>query len=89
MDNLSFEITQMDPERIRVEVYYKVGELVKELLGILYFEKAKKSFNRKPVGMDQWLCVDAKVEGLYTIDKAITPPQIVRMCYDRIKEVGL
>ena len=65
-----------------------VDEILTEMLGILYFEKAKKSFNRKPVGMDQWLCIDAKVEGLYTKDKAITPPQIVRMCYDHIKAAG-
>lgn len=82
MDKLSFEITRMDPERICVEVYFKgVGEL----LGILYFERAKRSYNRKPIGMNQWACVDAKVEGLYTKDGGITPKQIVAHCYDLVK----
>lgn len=88
MDNLSFDITKMDSDRLRVEVYYKVGELVTELLGILYFEKAKKSFNTKPIGMDKWLCVDAKVEGLYTKDEAITPTKMIALCYDKIKMAG-
>ena len=88
MDNLSFNITQLDEGRISVEVQFKVEELIIETLGILYFEKAKKSFNRKPVGMNQWICVDAKVEGLYTKDEGITPKQIVARCYDLIREAG-
>ena len=87
-DNLTYEVTLVEAGRIRVEVYFQVGDIVKELLGILYFERAKRSFNRKPVGMDQWLCVDAKVEGLYTRDKKITPPEIVARCYQEIKRVG-
>lgn len=86
MDKLDFQITRIDEGRIRVEIYFVVGEVVKELLGILYFEKAKRSFNRKPVGMDQWVCVDAKVEGLYTKDGGITPKQIVARCYELIKQ---
>ena len=79
----------MDANRIRVEVYYKVSDTLKEFMGIMYYEKAKKSFNRKPVGMDAWACVDAKVEGLYMKDKAITPSQIVREGYEQIKRSGL
>jgi len=89
MDKLSFDITKMDEGRIRVEVYYTPNEEMRVMMGILYFEKAKRSFNRKPVGMDAWACVDAKVEGLYTVDKAITPPQIVAHCYKLIQEQGL
>ena len=55
----------------------------------MYYEKAKKSFNRKPVGMDAWACVDAKVEGLYMKDKSITPTQIVSEGYKHIKMAGL
>ena len=88
MDRLHFKITQLDSNRLCVEVYYMVGEIPTEMLGILYFEKAKKSFNRKPVGMDAWACVDAKIEGLYTKDQGITPKMIVQRCYELIKDGG-
>lgn len=86
MDKLDFQITRIGEGRISVEIYFKVGELVKELLGILYFEKAKRTYNRKPIGMDQWACVDAKVEGLYTKDGGITPKQIVAHAYELVKK---
>ena len=88
MGEIGYNIEKMDPNRIRVEVYFRVESVYVETLGILYFEKAKRSFNRKPVGMDQWACVDAKVEGLYTKDEGITPKQIVLECYRLIKEAG-
>ena len=88
MGEIGYNIEKMDPNRIRVEVYFRVESVYVETLGILYFEKAKRSFNRKPVGMDQWACVDAKVEGLYTKDEGITPKQIVQECYRLIKEAG-
>ena len=88
MENFIFEVTQVDQGRVRVEVYYKISESLKEFMGIMYYERAKKSFNRKPVGLDAWLCVDAKVEGLYTKDKAITPAQIVTEGYVQIKKAG-
>lgn len=87
-DKMSFDITQMDPTRVRVEVYFKVGEL-KEHLGILYYEKAKVGFSRKPIGMGKWACVDAKVEGLYMKDQSITPTQIVAEGRRLIEEMGI
>ena len=88
MDKLSFDITLITPNRISVEVSFAIGNL-KEHLGILYFEKAKTGYVRKPIGLDAWACVDAKVEGLYTKDESITPTQIVEMCRERIKAAGL
>ena len=87
MENIVFEIQKIE-DRLSVEVYFKMGETVKEFMGILYFEKAKRSFNRKPIGMDAWACVDAKVEGLYTKDGGITPKQIVARAYEEIKRAG-
>lgn len=84
MDKLTFNITEMDPDRRRVEVYYVDGR-IRESLGVLYFERAKKSFSRKPIGLNEWACVDAKVEGLYTIDEKITPKDIVDHCQVLIK----
>ena len=87
MEKLSFELSQMDPSRVRVEVFYKVGKL-KESLGILYYEKAKTGFSRKPIGLNAWACVDAKVEGLYTKDESITPTDIVAEGRRLIQEAG-
>ena len=87
MDNITFQITQIE-DRLSVEVYFTLGDKLKELLGILYYEKAKRTFQRKPVGMDAWVCVDAKVEGLYTKDEKITPKQIIARAYEEIKKAG-
>jgi hypothetical protein len=86
-DKLSFIVERIDEGRIRVEVNF-VDDGLCISLGILYFERAKRSFNRKPVGMDAWLCVDAKVEGLYERDNTTTPQQIVARCYDEIRRAG-
>ena len=88
MDKLSYDITLITPERISVEVLFKVGEIT-ESLGILYFEKAKRGYVRKPIGLNSWACVDAKVEGLYTKDESITPAQIISECRNRILMSGL
>jgi len=88
MDKLSYDITLITPDRISVEVLFKVGEIT-ESLGILYFEKAKRGYVRKPIGLNSWACVDAKVEGLYTKDKSITPAQIISECRNKITEAGL
>ncbi len=82
MDKLRFDMTQMDPNRVRVEVLYE-GKIS---MGILYFERAKKTFSTKPIGLNEWACVDARVEGLYTVDSAITPKDIVAHCQQLIKE---
>ena len=88
MDKLSFDITLITPNRISVEVSFKLGDL-REHLGILYFEKAKTGFVRKPIGLGAWACVDAKVEGLYTKDESITPTMIIEKCRELIKGAGL
>lgn len=79
-----YQIEEIEKGRIRVVV--KLLEDVE--LGVLYFEKAKTSFQRKPLSMDAWRCVDAKVEGLYERDKSLTPKDIVQECQRLIKEGG-
>ena len=85
---LSYDITLITPDRISVEVLFNIGKLT-ESLGILYFEKAKRGYVRKPIGLNAWACVDAKVEGLYTKDESITPAQIIEECRKRITQSGL
>ena len=83
MDKLTYELTHLEQDRIRIVVTMMGGGVE---LGTLYFEKAKRYFSRKPVGMDQWACVDAKVEGLYIHGgDNITPKDIVAHCQALIK----
>lgn len=57
-------------------------------LGTLYFERAKRTFQRKPITMNGWACVDAKIDGLYEMGGEITPKEIVAHCQDIIKMNG-
>ena len=83
MDKLTYELTILESDRVRIVVTMMGGEVE---LGTLYFEKAKRSFSRKPIGMDSWACVDAKIEGLYVHGgEEITPKDIVAHCQALIK----
>ena len=85
VDTLSYTMDQIEEGRIRMVV--SLNEEVE--LGTLYFEKAKRLFQRKPIGMDAWACVDAKIEGLYVHGgENITPKDMVRKCQDLIREAG-
>ena len=75
MDNLSYIITPIEVGRLRIVINKGDQEL-----GSLYYEKAKKTFNRKPIGMNAWGCVDAKIEGLYEMGGDFTPLDILNRC---------
>ncbi len=86
MDKLTYELTILENDRVRIVVTMMGGEVE---LGTLYFERAKRSFSRKPIGMDQWACVDAKVEGLYVHGgEEITPKDIVAHCQGLLRTAG-
>ena len=88
VDTLSYEMTVIEDGRIRIDVSlsgepnFPNGGGIH--LGSLYFERAKKSFQRKPIGMDSWVCVDSKVEGLYGVNEDITPLDILNKCQEII-----
>ena len=89
VDNLSYTITPIeqgdesssDVGRLRIIITNDHIEL-----GSLYYEKAKKTFNRKPIGMNAWGCVDAKIEGLYEAGENITPTEVMNKCQQLIQE---
>lgn len=83
MDNLSYTISPMEGDRLRIVIMLNDIEL-----GSLYYEKAKKTFNRKPIGMNAWGCVDAKIEGLYEAGENITPTEVMNKCQELIRENG-
>ena len=82
--NLTYNLTEMEVGRIRITV--SLNEEVE--LGTLYFEKAKRGFTNKPIGMNSWACVDAKIEGLYQQGESITPKDIVAHCQELIRDGG-
>ena len=83
MDNLSYTISPLEGDRLRIVIMLNDIEL-----GSLYYEKAKKTFNRKPIGMNAWGCVDAKIEGLYEAGENITPTEVMNKCQELIRGAG-
>ena len=83
MDNLTYNLTEMEPDRLRITITQDNTEL-----GSLYYERAKKTFQRKPIGMNAWGCVDAKIEGLYEANTDITPTEVMNKCQELIRESG-
>jgi hypothetical protein len=83
MDKLSYTLSPIEEGRLRIIITQDNTEV-----GSLYYEKAKKTFQRKPIGMNAWACVDAKVEGLYEADTDITPTEVMNICQTLIKEAG-
>ena len=81
---LTYSLTQIEVGRIRIVV--SLNETME--LGTLYFEKVKKGFSTKPISMNAWACVDAKIEGLYQQGESITPKEIVGKCQELIREGG-
>ena len=80
---LTYNLTEMEPDRLRITITQNDIEL-----GSLYYERAKRSFQRKPIGMNAWGCVDAKVEGLYEVNTDITPTEVMNKCQEIIRESG-
>jgi hypothetical protein len=83
MDILTYNLTEMEPDRLRITITQNDIEL-----GSLYYERAKRSFQRKPIGMNAWGCVDAKVEGLYEVNTDITPTEVMNKCQEIIRLAG-
>lgn len=81
IDDLTYDIFPLDGDKMRIIISIYGKEL-----GTLYFERVKKSFVRKPVSMNGWACVEAKVEGLYNAGgDNITPKDIVAHCQGLLK----
>jgi hypothetical protein len=81
---LTYSLTKIEEGRIRIVV--SLNEDVE--LGTLYFEKVKRGFTNKPLSMNSWACVDAKIEGLYQQGESLTPKDIVGHCQELIKDGG-
>ena len=81
MTDFIYKMDKMENDIIRFIISFNEEEV-----GSLYFEKAKRGFNKKPIGMDAWVCVDAKIERLYEVSEyEIFPKEIVEVCQKMIK----
>lgn len=81
MTDFNYTMDRIEEGRIRFIISFNEEEV-----GSLYFEKAKKTFQHKPISMDSWVCVDAKIEKLYEVsDYEIFPKEIVEVCQKMIK----
>jgi hypothetical protein len=80
MEDLIFNIDYIDEKVIRVVI----SDNNVNQKGVLYFEKVKAGFNRKPISMNSWACVDAKVEGLYEMGGDFSSLDILNRCQELI-----
>jgi len=83
VDNLSYSLTPLEEGKLRIVINKGDQEL-----GYLYYEKAKKTFQRKPISMGSWACVDAKIEDDTIFNEDFTPKQMVGECQESIKRAG-
>ncbi len=82
MEDFVYKMDKIEEGRIRFIISFNEEEV-----GSLYFEKAKRGFTNKPLSMDAWVCVDAKIDRLYEVsDYEIFPKQIVEVCQRMIGE---
>ena len=84
-------IDMLSEDRVRIVLEVEGIEV-----GVLYFEKAKKGWNTKPIRQNGWACVEAKVEGLYIYGgESATPKDLVAWCqqlisaYSEISSISL
>ena len=77
MDFIVPSITYLEDNRIRIDLYSKEGGT---FLGMLYYEKAKNGFQRKPIGMKKMACVDAKIETLFNLFPQVEPKEVLDYC---------
>jgi hypothetical protein len=80
MEDLIFNIEWVDENVIRVVI----SDHNLNQKGVLYFEKVKVGFNRKPISMNSWACVDAKIEGLYDMGGDFSSLDILNKCQELI-----
>ncbi len=76
MEDLIFNLERIDEGVIRITI----SDMNLNQKGVLYFEKVKVGFNRKPISMNSWACIDAKIEGLYDMGGDYSSLDILNKC---------
>jgi hypothetical protein len=83
---MKYELNEIEEGRLRIVITSEGGREI----AVLYFERAKTSFQNKPLSMNSWRCVDAKAEGLYDVVNGDipVPTEIIKNCQDLIRGSG-
>jgi len=88
MEELIFNLSEMDydtPDGRSVDRFrVTITDTDHNEKGVLYFEKVKTSFNRKPISMNSFVCVDAKITGLYDMGGDYSSLDILNRCQEVI-----
>lgn len=79
MEDLIFNISRMDDKLV-----ITITDKDYNHKGLLYFERVKVGFNRKPISMNSWACVDAKIDGLYDMGGDYSSLDILNKCQELI-----
>lgn len=79
MERIRLEIEEMENGRVRIIIYVDDEEA-----GVMYYELAKKTFHAKPITMNKWTCVDAKITKLYDMVGDISPKDIMDLCQEEL-----
>ena len=82
MDFIVPNIKTLEDGRVVIELYDKNTNT---FLGMLYYEKAKNGFLRKPIGLQKMACVDAKIETLFNLHPHLEPKDILDYCQNLLK----
>ena len=77
MDFIVPKIQTTEDGRVIIELYDKVTNT---FMGVLYYERAKNGFSRKPVGLKKMACVDAKIETLFNLFPQVEPKDVLDYC---------
>lgn len=81
MEDLIFNLGRMDDK-----VVITITDKDLNHKGILYFERVKVGFIRKPISMNSWSCIDAKIDGLYEMGGDFSSLDILNHCQSIIRE---
>ena len=77
MDFIVPKIQTTEDGRVIIELYDKTTNT---FMGVLYYERAKNGFLRKPIGLKKMACVDAKIETLFNLFPQVEPKDVLDYC---------
>lgn len=88
MINYNMKDLIFNMEKVDDRIVITITDKEENHKGILYFERVKAGFNRKPISMNSWACVDAKTEGLYEMGGEFTSLDILNKCQELIRSMN-
>ncbi len=82
MDFITPKVEPLSQDRYRIELFSSNGG---EYYGVLFYERAKRGYNNKPITKG-WTCVDAKIQQkFYTDNPEVTPLMVLQWGMSLVK----